>query len=95
MATFPIRCFTCGKVLNHKHKEYVERINTGEEAFKILDDFRIERMCCRRMFICHATDKLEEYQLKYQSTDRIIEIGVNSSSFQESRRKVKEIEDGD
>jgi DNA-directed RNA polymerase subunit N len=92
MATFPIRCFTCGKVINHKYNEYQKRKSAGEDVYEILDDFRLERMCCRRMFISHATEKLEEYQLMYPTQEsRIIEVGSKATSFADSRAKVKAI----
>ncbi|HMP28154.1 MAG TPA: DNA-directed RNA polymerase subunit N [Saprospiraceae bacterium] len=96
MATFPIRCFTCGKVINHMYKKYKERRDKNEEARVILDEFNLTRMCCRRMFISHATDKLEEYQLMYPThATRVIKVGSKATSFADSRAKVKAIIDED
>ena len=50
---FPIRCFTCGKVIGHLYEEYKERIKNEDKA-KVLDDLGVKRYCCRRMFISHV-----------------------------------------
>ncbi len=50
----PIRCFSCGKLIAHSYKPYLELIEKGEsadDAFKILG---LERFCCRRMIISHV-----------------------------------------
>ena len=49
----PIRCFSCGKPIGHLWEEYKERIEKGEESKKILDDFGLERYCCRAIFLGH------------------------------------------
>ncbi|NPA22108.1 MAG: DNA-directed RNA polymerase subunit N [Candidatus Micrarchaeota archaeon] len=51
---FPIRCFTCGKIIGHLWEEYEERVNKGEHPGKVLDDLGVKRYCCRRMFIGHV-----------------------------------------
>ncbi len=51
---FPIRCFSCGKVIGHLWEEYDRRVNEGEEPAKVLDDLGITRYCCRRMFFSHV-----------------------------------------
>ncbi len=51
MNKFPIRCFTCGKVIGHLYKEYSYRIAKGEDRGKVLDDLGITRYCCRRHFL--------------------------------------------
>jgi DNA-directed RNA polymerase subunit N len=92
MSTFPIRCFTCGKLINHRWKEYENRVQNDEDPRMVLDDFKLERMCCRRMFMTHATAKLEEYQLMYPSTiDRIERIGPKEDSFKNSRARTEAI----
>lgn len=47
----PIRCFSCGKPIAHLWEEFKERINSGENQKKVLDDLGLERMCCRSMFL--------------------------------------------
>ena len=66
---FPIRCFTCGKVIADKWEEYArasKKNETDEEATKpnikgfhshngkILDELQINKICCRRMFLTHV-----------------------------------------
>ena len=51
---FPIRCFTCGNLIGDKWEEYELRLKEGDSPAKILDELRIERYCCRRMFISHV-----------------------------------------
>jgi len=62
-AQFPIRCVTCSKVINSYWKAYKERTDSGEDYAKVLDDLKIGRMCCRRMFMTHVD--IEHYQLLY------------------------------
>ena len=47
----PIRCFSCGKPIAHLWEEFKERTSKGEEAGKVLDELRLERYCCRAMFL--------------------------------------------
>lgn len=54
----PIRCFSCGKPLAHKWKEFKTRTTDGEEAKAVLDDLGLERFCCRSAFM-GQTDTLE------------------------------------
>ena len=50
----PVRCFSCGKVLGHLLDQYDERQKSGEDAGQILTDLKVERYCCRRMFVSHV-----------------------------------------
>lgn len=66
----PVRCFTCGKVLGNKWKEYKVKVKkeeekeeleymTGENVKKtvegsVLDEMGIEKMCCRRHMLTHV-----------------------------------------
>lgn len=54
----PVRCFSCGKPLGHLWEEYKKRLENGESPKKILDDFGVERSCCRSVFLGQA-DNLE------------------------------------
>ena len=47
----PIRCFSCGKPLAHLWEEFKKRTKAGESAGKILDEFEVERYCCRAVFM--------------------------------------------
>jgi len=63
---FPIRCFTCGKVIGHLWEEYSQRVKSGESPKEVLDDLGVTRYCCRRMFISHADiiDELLHFSIK-------------------------------
>jgi DNA-directed RNA polymerase subunit N len=56
---FPVRCFTCGKVIGHLWEEYVKRTAAGEDPKKVLDSLNVKRICCRRIFISHV-DYIDE-----------------------------------
>lgn len=50
----PVRCFSCGKVIGHLYKKYVENVKSEKEPAKVLDALGVKRYCCRRMIISHA-----------------------------------------
>ena len=50
----PIRCMSCGKPIAHLWQKFKERVEKGEEAKKVLDDFGLERYCCRTVFLGHV-----------------------------------------
>lgn len=56
----PIRCFSCGKPIAHLWEEYKERTQEkNEDPGKVMDDFELDRYCCRRMLLGH-TDLIDE-----------------------------------
>ncbi|MEM2747412.1 MAG: DNA-directed RNA polymerase subunit N [Candidatus Caldarchaeum sp.] len=66
---FPIRCFSCGRVIAHKWDEYRARVQAGEHPRDVLDSLGFKRYCCRRMFISavNVMDELLEFQQKYMA----------------------------
>lgn len=50
---FPVRCFTCGKVIGHLHKTYTLLIEEGLSKKESLDKIGAVRYCCRRMFLTY------------------------------------------
>lgn len=60
----PVRCFTCGKVLEPKTGEYVKSIYNGADPGETLDKLGLKRYCCRRMVISYIN--LIDKQLEYQ-----------------------------
>lgn len=54
----PVRCFSCGKPVGHLWEEYQQRVASGENKKKVLDELGLERMCCRALFLGQA-DTLE------------------------------------
>jgi DNA-directed RNA polymerase subunit N len=59
----PIRCFTCGKLLADKWEEYIEKVKSGKDPAKALDELGIKKYCCRRMLISHK--EIIDEVLKY------------------------------
>ncbi len=51
---FPVRCFSCGKVIGHLWEEFQRRVKNGELAGKVLDSLGVERFCCRQIFLSHV-----------------------------------------
>ncbi len=51
---FPVRCFSCGKVIGHLWEKFKERVANGEDPAKVLDDLGVKRYCCRQIFLSHA-----------------------------------------
>jgi DNA-directed RNA polymerase subunit N (RpoN/RPB10) len=72
---FPLRCFTCGKLIGHKVLTYEQRVKDKypkiEKTDKpivgdILDDLGIKRYCCRSVFLGHLplVEKIENPYVK-------------------------------
>lgn len=51
---FPIRCFTCGKLISHLHKTYELMLTDKVPIKDALDKLNVKRYCCRRMFLTHT-----------------------------------------
>lgn len=47
----PVRCFSCGKPVAHLYDEYKARVEKGEDPKKVLNDLKLDRYCCRSMFL--------------------------------------------
>ena len=50
----PVRCWSCGKPIGHLWEEFKERVESGEDKKKVLDNIDLERYCCRAIFIGHV-----------------------------------------
>lgn len=59
----PMRCFTCGKLIADLYEEFVKRVKEGEPIRKVLDDLKVKRYCCRRMFLTYV--ELTDEVLKF------------------------------
>lgn len=55
----PIRCFSCGKPIAHLWKAFKERVGSGEDAKKVMDELGLKRFCCRAVFMGQV-DLVEE-----------------------------------
>ena len=61
--SFPIRCFSCNKVIGFYEQKYKKMLEDGIDPEKALNTINMTRYCCRRMFLSHVdiTDKLLLY----------------------------------
>ncbi|MFX1259398.1 MAG: DNA-directed RNA polymerase subunit N [Promethearchaeota archaeon] len=63
----PIRCFSCGKLIAHTYKPYLEMLEKGETADEAFKKLGLDRFCCRRMIVSHVeliTDLLKFSRLQ-------------------------------
>ena len=70
---FPIRCYTCGCVLAHLHRDWDAQCLTQQSASVTLDNLKIARMCCRRMFLGDVD--LTTAQVQHPNVDRVLDDG--------------------
>lgn len=47
----PIRCMSCGKPIAHLWEDFKKRVSKDEDPGKLLDEFGLERYCCRAAFL--------------------------------------------
>ena len=47
----PVRCFGCGKPVGNLWEQFKQRVASGENQKKVLDELGLERMCCRSVFL--------------------------------------------
>jgi len=66
---FPIRCFSCGKVIGHLYDIYKRRVEAGEDPNEVLNDLGITKPCCRARFISYNPKPLE-YILKLRKYNK-------------------------
>jgi len=50
----PIRCWSCNKPVGHLWETFQDKINAGEERKAVLDELKLERYCCRAIFLGHV-----------------------------------------
>ncbi len=61
---FPVRCFTCGKVIGHLYEQYKKLVGEGKNPKEAMDELGVSRYCCRRMFVTHV--ELEDEVIRYR-----------------------------
>lgn len=66
----PVRCISCGKLVGDKWEEFARRVKEGENAGAVLDSLRVERYCCRRMFLSHV-EIIDEVLKFYEKPKKI------------------------
>lgn len=62
--SFPIRCFTCSKIVGNRLESYLEGIESGKNQKVVLDELGFTRRCCRRMFLSYR-QSIEDNLLLY------------------------------
>lgn len=45
---------SCGKPVGHLWEEFQQRVKDGEDVKKVLDDFGLDRYCCRALLMGHV-----------------------------------------
>lgn len=75
---FPVRCFTCGKVISQKYDLYKQLKEAGMPIPALYKEISITKLCCKRMFSGHVEvyeciekyDQLPEKVTRTQSVDK-------------------------
>lgn len=60
----PIRCISCGRVIAHLWESYKKRVESGEDAKKVLDELGVDSYCCRSQFLTHVDSSKEVAKFK-------------------------------
>jgi len=67
---FPIRCFTCGKVISNKYDTYKKLSDAGMPIPDVYQEIGISKLCCKRMFCSHV-DAVEIFAKYDQLPDKV------------------------
>ena len=72
---FPVRCFSCNKVIGNKIDLY-EKLQNQMDNNYIFEHLGIKRYCCKRMFLGHIDDKIDiiDNLLKHEQHFDYLEI---------------------
>lgn len=84
---FPVRCYTCGLVIAHLYPAYRTQSRDAPSG-KVLDDLRVQRICCRRMFLGHV-DVVRD-QLHHPNVDSVLDAS-RATVLRRSIRDVNEV----
>lgn len=60
----PVRCMGCGKPIGQLYDKFKKKVDSGEDAGKVLDELGLERYCCRAVLLGHADMLSEVMQFK-------------------------------
>ena len=50
----PVRCWSCGKPVGHLWEDFLEQVEKDKDKKKALDNLKVERYCCRALFLGHV-----------------------------------------
>ena len=70
---YPIRCFTCGKVLGNKYEKFNESKNK-EQSYK---DLGITRYCCKNILL--TSINTEEFMQDYTEFPKCVKLKTEYS----------------
>ena len=73
---FPIRCYTCNKVIGNLYEKYLALLREGKSRKTALDELKITRYCCRSRFLTHRPfieiiQYLEERAQRIKNNDKV------------------------
>lgn len=69
---FPVRCFTCNKVIGNKYETFHDRVakiesdtsrtpaEKHEDVIGVLHSMRVYSMCCKTIFLTHVEDYADQ-----------------------------------
>lgn len=96
---FPVRCFTCGKVIAHLEDEYKKKVQGGREPAVVMDELKLKRFCCRRMFVsaCDIGNLINGYPVHKDRIHRLYDGKKDQSESLSSSEEgeASDEEDGD
>ena len=77
---FPIRCWTCNCPIAQLYRNYIIKTNAnGLHANEVMNSMKINRYCCRRMFITHPQMLADE--VSYFRDARTLSLDHNNVKF--------------
>ncbi len=50
----PVRCISCGRPVAQNWEKFQEKVKSGEDAKKALDELEVKNYCCRALFLTHV-----------------------------------------
>lgn len=59
---FPVRCFTCNRVIADRIVRYEKAIAEGRDPEEVLDELKVMSMCCRIHFLTYVDTITEELE---------------------------------
>lgn len=81
---FPVRCFTCNKVIGNKwytYKKLLEKVDDENQDFSIDDVFKqlcVSKFCCKRHFTTHI-EVIDDLLLYEDSLPKSITLNTTTS----------------
>lgn len=52
---FPVRCYTCNHIVASLYDKYIQDVRNNVPPDVIFKKLRINRYCCKRMFLSYVT----------------------------------------